>query len=162
MNPLELDSRQIHEWAKERVAKQGFPLPAKPKGDGEFTFPEDPDSLTNTQLGQLMLRLSAWHSFCLRRLGEVESELLLVEAEHRLKVNVAGLKTREELPGRPAADVVESAVLAQNGDLEPLYRRRLELLTIKSQLDSRAKIYEKSWQALSRFQAMKEMEVRLT
>lgn len=162
MNPLEIDSKAIHEWAKGRIARQRLPLPAKPREDAaEFEFPEDPDNLSNTQLGQMMLRLSAWHSFGVRRLGEVESELLLVDAEFKLKVNSAGLKIREDLPGRPAADVVESAVLAQNGELGPLYKRRLELQAIKSQLEPRIKIYEKSWNALSREQARREMEIRL-
>lgn len=163
VKPLDLHAQDIHTWAAEKIAKQHLPLPARPRFEGEeFSLPDDPASLTNTELGSWMLRLASLRAYAVRLLGIAESELVLVEQEYRLRVNSAGLQIREELSGRPAADVVESAVLARDGGIGPLYKRRLELVAVKAQLEPRVKVYEIASVALSRELSRREMEVRLT
>lgn len=160
---MSVESKEILDWAASKLAQQRLPLPAKPETSGsEVSFPVDMSSLKSVELSQWMSQLSGYFGYTTRLLGLVESELVLADAEFKLKVNTFGLDTRERLGGRPAADVVEAAVLKEHDELTSLYRRRLELLTVKTQLDARAKIYERFYQAFSRELSRREMELRLT
>lgn len=162
MNALDVDSSELFDWATERVKRQNLPLPKKPRGaDPEYDVVDDPDSLSSIELGQRMSRFAAWLTYCARLVGVVESELVLVEAEYKLKVNAAMIDAREALPGRPSADLVEAYVLRRDDELGPLYKRRLELVAIKAQLEPRLRIYEKAWQALSRELTRREIETRV-
>ena len=160
MNAADIKADDVLGWAKEKMDTRRLPLPKKPRGrDPQFDFPDDPDALGSNELGQLMMRMASYLGYTQRLLGIADSELALVEAEYRLRVNTAGLEARERL-GRVAADVVEAAVLAENGDLVPLYERRLRLMTVCIQLKSRLSMYEKFYQALSRELSRREMESR--
>ena len=163
MKAVEISGKDIYDWATAKVEKLRLPVPTKPSFPSpEFELPDDPNRLTSTELGQLMLRMTAFYGYCLRMLGMVESELCVVEAEYKIKVHTASLEVRKEMEGRPAVDVVEAAVLAQNEDLTPLYKRRLELMAIRQQLDARLKIYEKCGSTLSRELSRREVETRIT
>lgn len=162
MKPEEIKAKDINEWAMGRIKGLGLPLPRKSKGtDPEFSFPDDPDEMTSTEVGQLMFRFADWFAYATRLLGMVDSELVLVESEYKLKVNMRGIKLREKL-GRVSADVIESAVLAKDGDITEIYKRRLELLAIKTHLEARTKIYERGYQAMSRELTRREMGTRLS
>ncbi|KKK99466.1 hypothetical protein LCGC14_2632460 [marine sediment metagenome] len=86
--------------------------------------------------------------------------MLLVESEYRLRVNAAGVAVREEL-GRVSQDVIADVVLERNEDLTPLYKRKLELTTVKVQLESRLRTYERAWNALSRELSRRELEAKI-
>lgn len=157
----DFDAQQTHEWATKAIRAQRLPLPARPKSkDPEFEFPTDPAAVNDVQLGQLMLRFTSWFTWAVRLLGIAESELTLVDTELRLKVNQHGLEVRETL-GRVNADVVEAAVLKERPDLKSMNKRRAELTAVRIQLESRLKIYERGYQALSRELSRREMEARL-
>ena len=112
MKATDVDSKEINEWAKERIAKHRLPLPKRPKGSSpEFDFPDDPSSLSNAALGQQMLRFASFFGYAQRRFGIVEARYVLVDAEYTTKINVAGIEIRESevLGKRPSAEVVEAA-----------------------------------------------------
>jgi len=162
MKPSEVSAKDVQEWASDRLSKQRIPLPKQPKAkEAEFVLPEDPDDLTLSELGQHMLRLNAYFAYTRRLLGILEGELVPVEAEYKLKINMGRASLGEELGKRPGYDTVEAAVLADNEELGPLYERRLQLLAVKTQLQARLDIYERSWTALSREQSRRELEARL-
>ena len=141
--------------------RQLFPLPKRPKiKDEGCELPDDFSTLSNVELGQLMGRFASWLGYGQRLLGLCESELLLVESEYRLKVNAAGVAVREEL-GRVSQDVIADVVLERNEDLTPLYKRKLELTTVKVQLESRLRTYERAWNALSRELSRRELEAKI-
>ena len=161
MNIVGCDTKSILEWAKNKMAKYQLPVPSKPKGkDIEFDFPDDPSKLSNAELGQQMLRFASFFGYAQRRFGIVEARYVLVDAEYTTKVNVAGIQIRESevLGKRPSAEVVEAAVLRDNKELAPLYRRRLQLLTLRVRLESLIKIYERLYAALSRELSRRELE----
>ena len=161
MRATDVDSKEIDEWAKGRIAKHRLPLPKRPKGSSpEFDFPDDPSKLSNAELGQQMLRFASFFGYAQRRFGIVEARYVLVDAEYTTKVNVAGIQIRESeaLGKRPSAEVVEAAVLRDNKELAPLYRRRLQLLTLRVRLESLIKIYERLYAALSRELSRRELE----
>lgn len=160
MKPEKIKAKDIHSWAVGRMKGLKLPVPRKPKGtDPEFSLPDDPDALPSPEISQLMFQFADWFSFIVRQLGMADSELVLVEEEYKLKVNSRGIKLREKL-GRVSADVIEAAVLAENGDLTEIYQRRLELLAIKAHLEARAKIYDCGKQAMSRELSRRETEAR--
>lgn len=162
MKAIELDFRELQKQSEEVIKKRKLPLLGKPAFDApEFSFPNDPDSVTSTQLGQLMLRFAAWRGYAQRLLGTVDTELTVLEAEYKLKVGVEGLKVRKEMEGRPSADTVEAAVLERNEELAPLYERRLKLLAARTQLTARLVVYEGLYQALSRELSRRELEARI-
>ena len=163
MNALEVDTEELMEWAQKKMAKQRLPLPAKPKGkDVEFQYPEDPGALEPIEIGQWMAKFTSYFNYTTSLLGRITSELVLVEAEYRLQINSHRADVIDDLPGaRPAAEVVESEVLKQYDELGPLYERRLQLMTIKEILESRAKIYERGYQAMSRELSRREMEAKI-
>jgi len=157
-----IDGKQVSDWAAEKVLKQHLPLPAKPKGkEPEFEYPSDPTAITLSELGQWMLKLAGWHGYAIRLVGVADAELTALSAEYEMRVNSLGSEVRAEL-GRVNAQVVEATVLQNHPELEPLFKRRLELSTVKVHLDTRARIYEKLWNALSRELARREMEIRIT
>ncbi len=159
MNAMDLDSGELKEWVEDKMAKQGLPLPKKPKTkDPEFEYPEDPSKLVSIEIGQWMSRFTGYFNYATALLGRVASELVGVEAEYRLKVNTMRSDVIAVMPSRPAADVVESEVLKQNDELAPLYERRLQLMSIKESLEARARIYERGYQAMSRELSRREME----
>ena len=159
MNALDIDSEELKEWVEGKMTKQGLPLPSKPKmKDPEFEYPEDPSKLVSMEIGQWMSKFTAYFNYATSLTGRVASELVLVDAEYRLKVNTMRSDVIADMPSRPAADVVESEVLKQNDELAPLYERRLKLMSIKETLEARAKIYERGYQAMSRELARREME----
>lgn len=161
MNATEVSSAEIQAWAEEKMGKQGLPLPTKPKGkDPEFVYPEDPSKLVSIEIGQWLSKFTGWLTWAMSLLGRVASELVLVEAEYRLKINSFRSEVLPGMPGRPAAEVVEAEVLKRHDELGPLYERRLQLMTIKETLDSRAKIYERGYQAMSRELSRREMEAK--
>ena len=162
MKAMDVESGKVFDWATDRVRRQNLPLPKKPRGtDPEYDVVDDPDSLSSVELGQRMSRFAAWLTYCMRLVGTVESELVLVEAEYKLRVNAAMIDAREALPGRPSADLVEAYVLRESDELGLLYKRKLELVAIKAQLEPRLRIYDKSWQALSRELTRREIESRV-
>ena len=162
MNATEVSSAEIQDWAEDKMGKQRLPLPTKPKGkDVEFEYPEDPSKLVSIEIGQWMSKFTGWLTWTTSLLGRITSELVLVEAEYRLKINSFRSEVLADLPGRPAAEVVEAEVLKQNDELGPLYERRLQLMTVKETLESRAKIYERGYQAMSRELSRREMEAKL-
>ena len=116
-----------------------------------------------------MLKLAGFYGYAARLLGLLESELVLVESEYRLGINAAGLHLRgsESFGKRPSAEVVEAAVVTaeeehgDHSDLLDLRHRRLELLAVKAQLESRLLIYDKGYAALSREQSRREVESRV-
>lgn len=161
MKPSELSSSEIFTWSTDKVRKLHLPLPKQPKSeDPEFSWPEDPSNLNNTQLGQMMLQMAGFYGYTQRLLGILESELTLVDAELKLKVNAASVPIRKEL-GRLNNEVIEAAVISNNEEFTPLYKRKLELLSIKDQLQSRLLIYDKLYSCLSREQSRRDTETRI-
>ncbi len=161
MNALDVGTEELMEWAQKKMAKQGLPVPGKPKGkDVEFAYPEDPSKLVSIEIGQWLAKFTGWLTYAAALLGRITSELVLVEAEYRLKINSFRSEVLADLPGRPAAEVVEAEVLTQHDELGPLYERRLKLMTVKETLESRAKIYERGYQAMSRELSRREMEAK--
>ena len=158
-----MDYKDQLAWVNERMAKQNLPPPAKPKlKDPEFTIPTDPSKLTNHELGSRMLQTSAWYAYAQYLLGRCESELVLVEAEFRLKANVVMQELRKEV-GRINQEAIESIAVANNPEeLGGLYERRVQLMSIRKQLESRILIYEKGYNAFSREQSRREMEARVS
>jgi hypothetical protein len=163
MNATEVSSAEIQAWAESKMSKQRLPLPTKPKGkDVEFAYPEDPSLLQSIEIGQWMSKFTGWFTYTTSLLGRVTSELVLIEAEYRLQINSRRADVIDDLPGsRPAAEVVEAEVLKQHDELGPLYERRLQLMTIKETLESRARIYERGYQAMSRELSRREMEAKV-
>lgn len=160
MRPIDIHASDIHSWAEEKLNKQ-LPLPAKPKYEvDEYDLPEDPSEVTNIELGQRMSWFASWFGYTQRLMGLAESEFVLVEAEYKLQIHTRGVELRKK-HGRISADVVEAMVLGEDGDLTELYKRYLELLTIKTQLDSRLKIFQAAYGALSRELSRRELEARL-
>ncbi len=160
MKPTDVDSEEIMEWAKEKMKKQRLPTPKKPSyTDPKLEFPDDPDDLSSNQLGQSMLKMTAYLGWAISLYGIADSEYALVDSEYRVNVNSLGIEKRKEL-GRLSADVIEAAVLADNGSLGELYERRLKLQTVRIQLDNRIKIYEKYYAALSRELSRRELEAK--
>ena len=147
----ELDHATLNTWVNEKVSKLHLPLPARPKyKDPEFNVPNDPSTLTVSELGQRMLQTSGWYAYAQRMFGICESELVLVDAEFKLKVNVIAYELRKEL-GRVNQEAVESIAVAKNPDeLGHLFERRVQLTAIKKRLESQLLIYERCYQALSR------------
>ena len=161
MKHSELNSSEIFEENKKKISKLHLPLPVMPKYESpEFNWPDDPSNLNNTQLGQMMLQMAGFYGYTQRLLGILESELTLVDAELKLKVNAASVPIRKEL-GRLNNEVIEAAVISNNEEFTPLYKRKLELLSIRDQLQSRLLIYEKFYQALSREQSRRDTETRI-
>ncbi len=161
MNATEVSSAEIQAWAEGKMGKQGLPLPTKPKSkDPEFTYPEDPSKLVSIEIGQWLAKFTGWLTYTTSLLGRVASELVPVEAEYKLKINSFRSEVLNNLPGRPAAEVVEAEVLTQHNELGPLYERRLQLLTAKEALEARSKIYERGYQAMSRELSRREMEAK--
>jgi len=162
MSVTKVSSAEIQAWAEDKMAKQRLPLPTKPKGkDPEFAYPEDPSLLQSIEIGQWMSKFTGWFTYATSLLGRITSELVLVEAEYRREINSFRSEVLADLSGRPAAEVVEAEVLKQHDELEPLYERRLQLMTIKETLESRAKIYERGYQAMSRELSRREMEAKI-
>ena len=162
MGAINVTADEIIEVANDWMGKQRLPLPKKPAGqDPEFAHP-DSGELTGIELGQWLSRYNSYFVFATRKLGEVESKLVAVDAEYQLRINAGRQAVVERLGGRPAREVIEAEVLLASDDLAPLYKRRLQLLAIKAQLEARARIYEKSFQALSRELSRREMEARIT
>lgn len=162
MNALEVGTEELLEWAQKKMAKQGLPLPTKPKGkDVEFVYPEDPSKLVSIAVGQWMSKFTAWYTYTTSLLGRVASELVPVEAEYKLEINSLRSEVLPGMPGRPAAEVVEAEVLKRHDELGPLYERRLQLMTIKEALEARARIYERGYQAMSRELSRREMEAKI-
>lgn len=139
-----------------------LPAPARPRVEGaEYTFPEDPEELSVTELGQKMLHFSGLHGHAQWRLGQLESKLIAISAEYRIRIQQHGLEWKEKAEvKRPSADVLEAAVLLEHPELMPLFQKKTELEAIEAQLESHVKIYERAWAALSRELARREMEVR--
>ncbi len=161
MNATEVSSAEIRAWAEGKMGKQGLPLPTKPKGkDPKFEYPEDPSKLVSIEIGQWLAKFTGWLTYTMSLLGRVTSELVLVEAEFRLSINSLRSEVLADLSGRPAAEVVEAEVLTRHKELRPLYKRRLQLLTIKETLESRVKIYERGYSAMSRELSRREMEAK--
>jgi hypothetical protein len=162
MNALDVNSDELKKWGEGKMSRQGLPTPSKPKGkDPEFEYPEDPSKLQSIEVGQWMSRFTGYFNYATSLLGRVASELVLIEAEYRLKVNTLRGEVLDDLPSRPAADVVESEVLKRNDELAPIYERRLKLLSIEKTLEARAKTYERGYQAMSRELARREMEGKI-
>ena len=162
MGALDLHKDDVKAWADGKLAKQGLPLPKMPSNkDPEFEYPEDPSRLGSIEIGQWMSKFTGFFNYTTRLLGNVEAELVLVEAEYRLRVNTLRPEVIEDMPSRPAADVVESEVLRRHDELTPLYERRLQLLSVQKSLEARAKIYERGYQAMSRELSRRELEGRV-
>ncbi len=161
MNALDVDSGEVKEWAEGRMARQGLPTPRKPDGGQEFEYPEDPSRLSPVEIGQWMARFTGWFNYATTLLGRVASELVPVEAEYRLRVNALRAGVLDGLPSRPAAEVVESEVLTRHDELGPLYKRRLELMTVEKTLEARVRTYDRGYQAMSRELTRREMEGKI-
>lgn len=156
-----IKNEDIKTWVDEKMNKQRLPLPARPQAaNPEFSFPEDPSLLSSIEVGQWMARFTAYLTYTARLLGNVESELVAVDAEYRLKINMGRDEVMDNLPKRPAAEVVEAEVLRRTPEITPLYERRLKLLAVKAQLMARITIFERSYQAMSRELSRREMEAR--
>jgi len=163
MSATKVSSAEIQAWAKDKMSKQRLPLPTKPKGkDVEFVYPEDPSLLQSIEVGQHMSRFTAWFSYTVSLLGRITSELVLVEAEYRREIDSRCSEVLVDLPGKPTIKVIEAEVLKQHDELGPLYERRLQLMTIKETLESRVKIYERGYQAMSRELSRREMEAKIS
>ncbi len=156
-----MDANKIYKKVEDKMSKSGFPIPSKPSSDDfEIQLPPDPSTITSIELAQKLSRSAAWHSYCTYRLGQVESELVLLEAEYRLHLNQASIPIRESL-GRQNAEVIEAATLEKHEELMPQYIRIMELKSIKEVLDARVSVYDKFYSALSREQSRRDTESRV-
>lgn len=157
-NPEEIFVRVL-----EKVGKHNLPLPKKPNfTDKEFEVPTDPDSITTVELGQKMMQASAFYSYAKRLLGVLEAELIPLEAEYKLRVITRGnILRRDPTFKSRSAEIIEAEVLSNNEDLLPLYERKVELLSIKSILESRADIYDRVYVTLSRELSRRGIESRV-
>ncbi len=159
MSTATIDSKAIFDEASDRVARRGLPLPRQPSGKNlEYNYPDDPDSMSDIELGQKMSKFMAWYTYCMRLLGIVESEQVPVESEYMQRMGVAILEVRETLAGRPPAKLVEALILRDDVELGKLHKRKIELASVKAQLKPRLKIYNESWNALSRELTRRNME----
>ena len=162
MNALDVKGKDIFDEATRKVNAKGLPQPKQPLvEDPEFQFPADPNNITSVEIGQWLYKFTGYFNHATRLIGLVESELVGLDAEYKLQIHSRSMDVRGQTSGRPNADVVEALVLRDNPSLEPLYSRRLELQTIKAQLEARIRIYEKGYQAMSRELARRDMEAKL-
>ena len=156
-----MTGKEIFDKATTAVNSKGLPQPKKPDiKDPEFTFPDDPNQLLSTALGQWMLRFTSYLVYAIRLLGLVDSELVGISSEYKLAINKYLREAREQVGGRVTAEVVELTVLRDHSDLEPLYSRQVELNAIKVQLEARIKIYEQGYASMSREITRREVEKR--
>ncbi|HEC64463.1 MAG TPA: hypothetical protein ENI23_04135 [bacterium] len=161
MKPTDIKSSEILSWAQEKVKKQHLPIPKKPEQElEEYELPDNFADMNSIELSQWASWFNAWYSRTVWLLGLCESELLLVENEYRLKINSKGGIIREKR-GRVSEAVIESLVLADDGEMGEIYQRRLELLSLRPQLDALIKVYERSTYALSRELSRREYEARI-
>lgn len=153
--------KELHTQVLNKMSSSGFPTPKKPDTeDTEIKLPSDPSKITSIELAQKLATAAAWHSYCVYRLGQLESELVLLQAEYKLKLNILSIPIRNKL-GRQSADVIEAAVLGENEELMPDYTRIMELLSIKEVLTARINVYDKFYSALSREQSRRDTESRV-
>lgn len=156
----EIDPAELFKRAVEKVSKHNLPLPKKPRfEDAEFEIPEDPDDLTTIELGQKMMQATAFYGYCKRLLGILDAELGLLDTTYNRIVAQRGniLRIDPVLKNR-SGEIIEAAVLAQGEDLTPMLSRRMELRSIKSLLEARLDIYEKTYTNLSREITRRDVE----
>lgn len=158
---MTFNSKEILETVQKKIAELNLPVPPKPATDDtEMQLPPDPSLLSSTALAQKLMRASSWFGYVQRLIGVLESELVLLNAEYKIKVNVLGIPVRNKL-GKQNKEVIESIVLNENKDIMPLYTRIQELTSIRETLNSRMEIYHKFYAALSREQSRRESESRV-
>lgn len=159
-----MNSEDVIQATATAMGRLRLPAPARSKiEESEYSFPEDcsTESLSSTELGSKMLHFNALLGHTQWRLGQLESKLIAITAEYRIRVQQYGLEWKAAADvKRPSADVLEAAVLTEHTELVPLYQKKTELEAIQAQLESHVKIYERGWAALSRELARREMEVR--
>lgn len=147
----DFSGKEIFEWSIAKMKASRIPIPAMPDGkDEQYEFPENPDDLTHTELGQLMLRIAAYGGKRNVQLGILESELVALDREYKLKIGVFGIEIREEMGGRPSHETVEFGVLERHEELMPLYKRMTELEVVRANLRRQCETYQEHWKALSR------------
>lgn len=147
----DFDGKGIFKWSIDKMRSSRIPIPAMPDGkDEEYEFPENPDELSSTELGQLMLQVAAYGGKRNVQMGILESELVALDSEYKLKIGVYGVEIRESIGGRPSQETVEYAVLERHPELMPVYKRTTELKTVQANLRRQIETYQMHWQALSR------------
>ena len=130
------------------MEKMRLPRPERPESFGEtYEFPDDPSALSDTALGQLMLRLAAYYSYSIVLLGTVDSELALLEAF--CKDAVAKFRLENEL-GRLNADMVEATAAAIDPNIADLRNRKIRRGAVQNRLKSYTESYQFQYNALSR------------
>ena len=160
-----IPAKRLYEQATAKVTKQNLPVPARPKGtDPEIEFPDDPAELTGPELSQKMMRAAGWYAFNEWLRGRCESELVAVDAEYRYLVNTKGNELRQDpVFKNRSGEIIEAEVLLRySAELSEIQTKRVELLTIKPQLESRSNIYDRLYAALSREQSRRESQTRVT
>ncbi len=154
------NANEVLEKVQSKIAQLNLPIPPKPSTvDTEMQLPPDPDKLTSTELAQKLMKASAWFGYVQRLIGVLESELVLLNAEYKIRMNVLGIPVRNKL-GKQNKEVIESVVLNENKDIMPLFTRIQELTSIRSTLESRMEVYSKFYAALSREQSRRDSETR--
>ena len=154
-----INSNKTVKLVNEKINKI-FPVISKPKVNGEINLPEDPSTMTGVEVSQKMTQATSWFVYCDYLLGLLKSELLLVEAEYKIKLNAKSVPVRTEL-GRQNADVIEAVVLEKNPAILPLFERLTELKALKAQMVTRLEIYKMFHSTLSREQSRREAEMRM-
>jgi len=157
-----INSEDIIKATTKSMERLRLPTPARPRIDAaEYTFPEDPEALSITELGSQMLHFNALLGHTQWRLGQLESKLIAIAKEYQIRIQQHGLEWKAQAEvKRPSQEVLEAAVLASHTELMPLCQKKTELEAIQVQLESHVKIYERAWAALSRELARREMENR--
>jgi hypothetical protein len=155
-----MDGRGLYESARDKVALHRLPNPTRPKaGEPQYTFPQSPGNLTSEQLGAMMLRLAGYLGYLLVKQGEVEAELIGVDAQ--FDTNIAALipAIRAE-HGRLNKEEVRALAVNADIDLRKLYERLTELRSVEAILRGKIAAYTQHFQALSREQSRRDTEAR--
>lgn len=150
------------ESANKILKDLGAPSPEKPKEfDKKFEFPTDVSRLKIHELGNQMLMFAAFRSYCDSQLASLESSMIILSGVYEIILGYEMFTIQNEhTGGRLVKEQMIAAAIQENTILNDLWQRKLEREAVINSLKAKYRMFDQSYQALSRELARREIESR--
>ncbi len=139
----------------------GLPLQAQPKGLGaEYDFPTDVRVVSSLQLGDLRLKLGAYHTWLAGLVGKTDATLTRFQTAFELRVGIAMDHAARVAERRQLKDTLRAHVIEASDELTRQFEMIQSMQYTLSILQAQDMVYAEQLALLSREQSRRDTDVR--
>jgi len=127
-----------------------YPVPERPDGNHNYTFPINADRLTDVEIDNWLLFLGAWRSYLSYQMARLDGEYSVLSEGYDLLLSAKIATLEQASEKRLLKDSLRGQALAEDEQLQQLKVRTIGLNGELRLLKGRLSLYDSQFETISR------------